>query len=92
MAAVRPDTGLFTGGNMAWWSWCILGVVLLGIELLAVDAQFYLVFAGLAADRRWPARPRRVIDLPVVGAMDLVRGARRGGDVHGAQADLRHSS
>ena len=34
---------------MEWWSWCILGVVLLGIELFAVDAQFYLVFAGLAA-------------------------------------------
>ena len=34
---------------MAWWGWCILGVVLLGVELLAVDAQFYLVFAGLAA-------------------------------------------
>jgi membrane protein implicated in regulation of membrane protease activity len=34
---------------MAWWSWCIFGVVLLGLELLAVDAQFYLVFAGLAA-------------------------------------------
>jgi membrane protein implicated in regulation of membrane protease activity len=26
-----------------------LGVALLGVELLAVDAQFYLVFAGLAA-------------------------------------------
>jgi membrane protein implicated in regulation of membrane protease activity len=34
---------------MVWWAWCILGVLLLGIELLAVDAQFYLVFAGLAA-------------------------------------------
>jgi inner membrane protein len=34
---------------MLWWGWCILGVVLLGVELLAVDAQFYLVFAGLAA-------------------------------------------
>jgi membrane protein implicated in regulation of membrane protease activity len=34
---------------MAWWSWCILGVVLFGVELLALDAQFYLVFAGLAA-------------------------------------------
>jgi membrane protein implicated in regulation of membrane protease activity len=34
---------------MAWWSWCILGTVLLGVELFAVDAQFYLVFAGLAA-------------------------------------------
>ena len=37
------------GGGMAWWSWCILGVVLFGMELLAVDAQFYLVFAGIAA-------------------------------------------
>jgi membrane protein implicated in regulation of membrane protease activity len=34
---------------MAWWGWCILGAVVIGIELLAVDAQFYLVFAGLAA-------------------------------------------
>jgi membrane protein implicated in regulation of membrane protease activity len=34
---------------MAWWGWCIFGMVLLGVELLAVDAQFYLVFAGLAA-------------------------------------------
>lgn len=34
---------------MAWWGWCIFGMVLLGAELLAVDAQFYLVFAGLAA-------------------------------------------
>jgi membrane protein implicated in regulation of membrane protease activity len=34
---------------MAWWSWCILGVVLFGLEILAIDAQFYLVFAGVAA-------------------------------------------
>jgi membrane protein implicated in regulation of membrane protease activity len=34
---------------MTWWGWCVLGVVLLGVELFAVDAQFYLVFAGLAA-------------------------------------------
>jgi len=34
---------------MAWWGWCIFGMVLLGVELLAVDAQFYLVFAGLSA-------------------------------------------
>ena len=34
---------------MAWWGWGIFGVALLGLELLAVDAQFYLVFAGLAA-------------------------------------------
>lgn len=34
---------------MQWWLWCIFGVALLGVELLAVDAQFYLVFAGLSA-------------------------------------------
>ena len=34
---------------MAWWSWGILGFVLLGLELGAIDAQFYLVFAGVAA-------------------------------------------
>jgi len=34
---------------MAWWSWGILGMALFGMELFAVDAQFYLVFAGLAA-------------------------------------------
>jgi membrane protein implicated in regulation of membrane protease activity len=34
---------------MAWWVWCIGGVLLFGVELGAVDAQFYLVFAGAAA-------------------------------------------
>ena len=34
---------------MAWWSWGILGFALLGLELFAIDAQFYLVFAGVAA-------------------------------------------
>jgi membrane protein implicated in regulation of membrane protease activity len=34
---------------MNWWGWCILGLVLFGIELFAVDAQFYLIFAGIAA-------------------------------------------
>jgi membrane protein implicated in regulation of membrane protease activity len=34
---------------MNWWGWCILGLVLFGVELFAVDAQFYLIFAGLAA-------------------------------------------
>ena len=34
---------------MAWWAWCLVGVVLFGIELLVIDVQFYLVFAGLAA-------------------------------------------
>jgi membrane protein implicated in regulation of membrane protease activity len=34
---------------MAWWSWVILGAVLLGIELFAVDAQFFLIFLGAGA-------------------------------------------
>ena len=34
---------------MTWWTWMILGGVLLGAELLAIDAQFYLVFLGLSA-------------------------------------------
>src|SRR5690606_5353555 len=34
---------------MAWWAWIIFGVLMLSAELLAVDAQFYLVFAGIAA-------------------------------------------
>ena len=34
---------------MTWWAWMILGAVLLGAELFAVDAQFYLVFLGLSA-------------------------------------------
>jgi len=34
---------------MMWWGWMILGAVLLGAELFAVDAQFYLVFLGVSA-------------------------------------------
>ena len=34
---------------MIWWGWMILGVVLLSVELFAVDAQFYLVFLGVSA-------------------------------------------
>jgi membrane protein implicated in regulation of membrane protease activity len=34
---------------MTWGGWMILGAILLGAELFAVDAQFYLVFLGLAA-------------------------------------------
>ena len=34
---------------MPWWGWMILGALLLGSELLAVDAGFYLVFIGIAA-------------------------------------------
>ena len=34
---------------MTWWAWMVLGAVLLGAELFAVDAQFYLVFLGVSA-------------------------------------------
>ncbi len=34
---------------MLWWHWMILGAVLLGAELFAIDAQFYLVFLGVSA-------------------------------------------
>jgi membrane protein implicated in regulation of membrane protease activity len=32
-----------------WWGWVIVGAILLGSELMLVDAQFYLVFLGVAA-------------------------------------------
>lgn len=34
---------------MHWWAWVILGFMLLGAELAIVEAQFYLVFIGIAA-------------------------------------------
>ena len=34
---------------MTWWAWMILGAFLFGAELIAIDAQFYLVFLGLSA-------------------------------------------
>ena len=34
---------------MTWWGWTIAGAILLGAELLFVNAQFYLVLIGSAA-------------------------------------------
>jgi hypothetical protein len=34
---------------MSWWGWIIWGALLLGLELSLVNAQYYLVFIGLAA-------------------------------------------
>ncbi len=34
---------------MPWWGWVTLGILLLGAELVGVDAAFYLVFVGAAA-------------------------------------------
>jgi membrane protein implicated in regulation of membrane protease activity len=36
------------GRQMLWWQWIVLGVVLLGSEII-VDAEFYMVFLGAAA-------------------------------------------
>ena len=34
---------------MPWWAWIITGLALMGLEMLAVDAAFYLIFIGVAA-------------------------------------------
>jgi hypothetical protein len=34
---------------MQWWTWFVLGTLLLAIELFAIDAQFFLIFVGAAA-------------------------------------------
>lgn len=34
---------------MEWWQWMIVGGLLLGAELVGIDAQFYLIFVGLSA-------------------------------------------
>ena len=34
---------------MPWWGWMIFGAILIGSELMIVDAGFYLVFIGIAA-------------------------------------------
>jgi inner membrane protein len=34
---------------MNWWAWVLGGAILLGSELTFVNAQFYLVFIGVAA-------------------------------------------
>jgi hypothetical protein len=34
---------------MPWWAWLAFGIGLLGVEMLVIDAQFYIVFIGLSA-------------------------------------------
>ena len=34
---------------MPWWSWLILAVIALAVEMFVFDAQFYLVFFGISA-------------------------------------------
>lgn len=34
---------------MPWWVWMVVGAILLAGEMLFIDAQFYLIFIGVAA-------------------------------------------
>lgn len=34
---------------MVWWGWMIVGMLLLGAELFIIEADFFLVFLGVAA-------------------------------------------
>ena len=34
---------------MVWWTWIVIGALLLGAELFFIEAEFYLVFIGVAA-------------------------------------------
>jgi inner membrane protein len=34
---------------MPWWGWLVIGALLMGAELTAVDAAFYLMFIGFSA-------------------------------------------
>lgn len=34
---------------MAWWGWMVIGMLLLAAELFIIEADFFLVFLGVAA-------------------------------------------
>jgi inner membrane protein len=34
---------------MSWWGWLVVGIGLLATEMFLIDAQFYLLFLGVAA-------------------------------------------
>ncbi len=69
---------------MPWWGWIVVGVVLLAAELLAIEAQFYLVLLGVAALLTGlgvavglPGQPYAEWALFVVLAVVLMFGVRR---------------
>ena len=69
---------------MPWWGWIVVGVVLLAAELLAIEAQFYLVLLGVAAlltglgvVAGLPGQPYAEWALFVVLAIVLMFGVRR---------------
>jgi membrane protein implicated in regulation of membrane protease activity len=49
MLSALQNVDLQSGGVMAWWGWLVFGVGLLAAEMFIIDAQFYLVFVGIAA-------------------------------------------
>ena len=34
---------------MPWWGWIVIGALLLGAELMVIEAEFFLVFIGVSA-------------------------------------------
>ena len=62
---------------MPFWGWIVVGAILLAAELTVVDAQFYLVFAGVAALATgaivWVAPPLPpAVDWALFGALSVV--------------------
>lgn len=49
--AISPDGAIRAGEvpDMPWWGWIVIGMLLLGTELLFVEAEFFLVFIGVSA-------------------------------------------
>jgi hypothetical protein len=33
---------------MPWWGWMVIGALLLGAELMVIEAEFFLVFIGVS--------------------------------------------
>jgi membrane protein implicated in regulation of membrane protease activity len=48
-AKIAAGNRTTAGGAMPWWGWLVVGAVLLAVEMFVLDAQFYLVFLGVAA-------------------------------------------
>lgn len=62
---------------MPWWGWIVIGALLLGAELMVIEAEFFLVFIGVAAliDPARRLTLRQDADLPVPRAdVRCVRG------------------
>jgi membrane protein implicated in regulation of membrane protease activity len=49
LLVVEFSVGRVQEGRMPWWAWLVIGIALLAVEMFVIDAQFYLVFLGVAA-------------------------------------------